>query len=161
MARYPPTPLKAILTSCAVALALVIGQSASFGAAAEDHYFSLKKIFPNGKCSPVVPNYELMVGGFPGGEITKFRIHDDQGKVVEIISTFVNEDRSQGAIVGADEGRAARPAQRIGTHDGRELIDGAAHVRHEAVPVGALEAQLDLIVAASGVHARQTQCDPP
>jgi hypothetical protein len=101
MTRYIPTPLKAVLPRYAVALALVIGQCASFAAAAEDHYFSLKNIFPNGKCSPVVPNYELMIGGFPGGEITKFKIHDDQGAVVEVITTFVNEDHSQWAIVGS------------------------------------------------------------
>ena len=96
-----PTPIKAVLSRSAVALALVIGLSASFGAGAEDHYFSLKNIFPNGKCSPIVPNYELMIVGFAGGKITKLKIYDDQRKVVEIISTFVNEDRSQWAIVGS------------------------------------------------------------
>ena len=101
MTRYVPTPFKAVLTRCAVGLALIIGQGASFGTAAEDHYFSLKNVFPNGKCSPVVPNYELMIVGFAGGEITKFKINDDRGKVVEVISTFVNEDRSQWAIVGS------------------------------------------------------------
>ncbi len=101
MTRYLPTPIKAVLPRYAVALTLVIGQSASFGAEAGDHYFSLKNVFPNGKCSPVVPNYELMISGFPGGEITKFKIHDDQGAVVEVITTFVNADRSQWAIVGS------------------------------------------------------------
>ena len=92
--------LKAALTRGAVALALIIGPGASFAATADNDWFSLKKIFPNGKCSPVIPNYELMVAGFAGGEFTKYRIHDDQGKVVEVISTFVNRDRDQWAIVG-------------------------------------------------------------
>ena len=68
---------------------------------ADNHYFSLKKIFPSGRCSPVILNYELMNIGFAGGEITKFKIHDDQGKVIEVISTFVNKDRDQWAIVGS------------------------------------------------------------
>ncbi len=84
----------------AVALALVIGLSSSFGAKADNNYFSLKKIFMNGKCSPVIPYYELMIAGFAGGEFTNYKIHDDQGKVVEVISTFVNKDRDQWAIVG-------------------------------------------------------------
>ena len=61
----------------------------------------MKKIFPDGKCSPVILNYELMIAGFAGGEFTKFKIHDDQGNVVEVISTFVNKDRDQWAIVGS------------------------------------------------------------
>ena len=100
MSSYVPIQFKAILIRGAVALALVIGLSTSFGATADNHYFSLKKIFPNGKCSPVILNYELMIAGFAGGEITKFKIHDDHGKVVEVISAFVNKDRDQWAIVG-------------------------------------------------------------
>ena len=49
---------------------------------------------------PVIPNYELMIAGFAGGEFTKYKVHDDQGKVVEVISTFVNKDRDQWATVG-------------------------------------------------------------
>ena len=60
----------------------------NFGAKAENNYFSLKRIFPSGKCSPVIPNYELMVAAFAGGEITRYKIHDDQGDVVEVISAF-------------------------------------------------------------------------
>ena len=101
MSSYVPIQFKAVLIRGAVALALVIGPSTSFGAKADNHYFSLKKIFPNGKCSPVILNYELMNTGFAGGEITKFKIHDDQGKVIEVISTFVNKDRDQWAIVGS------------------------------------------------------------
>ena len=101
MSSYVPIQFKAILIRGAVALALVIGLSTSFGAKADNHYFSLKKIFPNGKCSPVILNYELMNIGFAGGEITKYKIHDDQGNVVEVISTFVNKDRDQWAIVGS------------------------------------------------------------
>ncbi len=100
MSSYVPIQFKAILIRGAVALALVIGLSTSFGAKADNHYFSLKKIFPNGKCSPVILNYELMNIGFAGGEITTFKIHDDQGKVIEVISTFINKDHDQWAIVG-------------------------------------------------------------
>ena len=96
-----PVQFKAVLTRGAVALALVVGPGASLGARANDDYFSLKKIFPDGKCSPVIPNFELMVAGFAGGEFTKLNIHDDQGNVVEVISSFVNKDRDQWAIVGS------------------------------------------------------------
>jgi hypothetical protein len=95
-----PIRFKAVLGRGAAALALVIGLGASFGARAEYDYFSLKKIFPDGKCSPVIPNYELMISGFTGGEVTIYKIHDDQGEVVEVISTFVNRDHDQWAIVG-------------------------------------------------------------
>ena len=101
MSSYVTFQCKAVLTRGAVALALVIGLGTSFGAKADNNYFSLKKIFPNGKCTPVIPNYELMIAGFAGGEFTKYRIHDDQGKVVEVISTFVNKARDQWAIVGS------------------------------------------------------------
>lgn len=103
MSSYVPVQFKAVLIRGAVALALVIGLSTSFGAEAEaeNHYFSLKKIFPNGKCTPVIPNFELMIAGFAGGEITKFKIHNAQGQVVEVISTFVNKDRDQWALVGS------------------------------------------------------------
>jgi hypothetical protein len=101
MSSYVPIQFKAVLIRGTVALALVIGLSTSFGAEADNHYLSLKKIFPNGKCSPVIPNYELMIAGFAGGEFTKYKINDDQGKVVEVISSFVNKDRNQWALVGS------------------------------------------------------------
>lgn len=101
MSSDAPIQCQAVLARGAVALALVIGLSTSLGARADDTYFSLKKIFPNGKCSPVIPNYELMIAGFAGGEFTKYKIHDDQGEVVEVISTFVSKDRDQWAIVGS------------------------------------------------------------
>ncbi len=101
MSNHVPIQFKAVLIRVAVALALVIVLSTSFGAKTDNHYFSLKKIFPNGKCSPVIPNYELMIAGFAGGEFTKYKIHDDQGMVVEVISTFVNKDRDQWALVGS------------------------------------------------------------
>ena len=41
-----------------------------------------------------------MVSLFAGGEFTKFKIHDNQGRVVEVISTLVNQDRDQWVIVG-------------------------------------------------------------
>ena len=101
MSSCVPIQVKSVLIRGAVALALVIGTGTSFGAMADNHYLSMKKIFPDGKCSPVIPNYELMIAGFAGGEFTKFKIHDDQGNVVEVISTFVNKDRDQWAIVGS------------------------------------------------------------
>ena len=100
MSSHVPIRFKAVLVRGAVALALVIGPGMSFGAQADTHYFSLKKIFPDNKCSPVFPNFELMVAGFAGGEHTKYMIHDDPGRVVEVISAFVNKDRDQWAIVG-------------------------------------------------------------
>ena len=70
-------------------------------AAADDHYFSLKEIFPNGKCTPVIPNFELMKAGFPDGEITQYKIYDSQGLIVEIITSFISKDRDQWALVGS------------------------------------------------------------
>lgn len=101
MFNYTPLGLKTVLITAAMALPLFTGQSASFGAKEGGDYFSLKKIFPQSKCSPVIPNFELMVAGFDGGEFTKYKIHDDQGRVVEIISTFVNKERDQWVIVGS------------------------------------------------------------
>ncbi len=73
---------------------------AAFQAGAGDHYISLKEIFPSGKCSPVIPNFELMQAGFSEGEITQFKIYDSQGEVVEVITSFINKDRDQWALVG-------------------------------------------------------------
>ena len=69
-------------------------------AKAGDHYVRLSKIFPTGKCSPVIPNFELMIAHFAGGELTEHKIKDDQGEVVEVITTFINKDRDQWATVG-------------------------------------------------------------
>lgn len=85
----------------ATLLALVLLMAMPFGAEAEDHYFSLKKVFPNGKCSPVIPNFELMQTGFADGEITQYKIHDSEGKVVEIITSFISKGRDQWALVGS------------------------------------------------------------
>ena len=82
-------------------LILVFGSALFSAAKADHHYYSLKKVFPNGKCSPVAPNYELLIAGFAGGEITKFKIHDAHCKVVEVISTLINKERDQWAIVGS------------------------------------------------------------
>ena len=84
----------------AILLAVML-QAAPIGAGAEIHYFSLKEIFPSGKCSPVIPNFELMRAGFTDGEITQYRIHDSEGEVVEVITSFVSEDRDQWALVGS------------------------------------------------------------
>lgn len=70
------------------------------GTEADDHYFSLKEIFPNGKCSPVIPNFELMKARFTDGEITQYKIHDNQGQLVEVITSFINKDGDQWALVG-------------------------------------------------------------
>ena len=108
MSSYVPVQFKAVLIRGAVALALVIGlstsfgaPSTSFGARAADHYISLSKIFPIGKCSPVIPNFEVMISQFAGGELTEHKIHNDRGEVVEVITTFINKDRDQWATVGS------------------------------------------------------------
>ena len=67
---------------------------------AEGHYFSLKKIFPNGKCSPVIPNFESMKTGFTGGQITQYKINDSEGRTVEVITSFISKERDQWALVG-------------------------------------------------------------
>ena len=94
-------PFKAVLIRGAFALALVIGLGTSFGARADDHYVSLSKIFPVGKCSPVIPNFEVMVSQFAGGELTEHKIHNGQGEVIEVITTFINQERDQWATVGS------------------------------------------------------------
>ena len=99
MSSDAPIRFKAVLIRGAVALALVIGLSASFGAKAGDHYVRLSKIFPTGKCSPVIPNFELMESYFVGGELTEHKIQDDQGEVIEVITTFINKDHDQWATV--------------------------------------------------------------
>ena len=93
-------PFKAVLVRGVFALALVIGLGMSFGARAGDHYVSLSKIFPVGKCSPVIPNFEVMVSRFAGGELTEHKIHDGRGEVIEVITTFINKERDQWATVG-------------------------------------------------------------
>ena len=81
--------------------AMMVLLVAPAGARAGDHYFSLKIIFPDGKCSAVILNFELMMAGFAGGELTEYKIHDDDGGVVEVITAFVSKDRDQWAIVGS------------------------------------------------------------
>jgi hypothetical protein len=100
MSSYVPIQFKVVFALGAVTLALVFGLSASFGAKADDHYISLSKIFPIGKCSPVIPNFEVMISQFAGGELTEHKIHNDQGEVIEVITTFINRDRDQWATVG-------------------------------------------------------------
>ncbi len=85
----------------AALLALAVLAAMPCGAAADVHYFSLKKVFPSGKCSPVIPNFELLQAGFKGGEITQYKIYDSEGKVVEVLTSFVNKDRDQWALVGS------------------------------------------------------------
>jgi len=72
-----------------------------FEAVADAHYFSLKKVFPDGKCSPIIPHFEAMKAGFTGGEITRYKIYDAQGRMVEVISSFISKDRDQWALVGS------------------------------------------------------------
>ena len=81
--------------------AMMVVLAAPAGARADSHYVSLSKIFPTGKCSPVIPNFELMMAHFAGGEFTEHKIHDDHGEVVEVITTFINKDRDQWATVGS------------------------------------------------------------
>ena len=81
-------------------MAFFIGPGTSFGAKAADHYISLTNIFPSGKCSPVIPNFEAMISRFAGGELTEHKIRNDQDEVIEVITTFINKDRDQWATVG-------------------------------------------------------------
>ncbi len=101
MSSYLPIQFKAVLIGGTVALALIMGLSTSFGAKAGDHYIPLSKIFPAGKCSPIIPNFEVMISQFAGGELTEHKIHNDQGEVIEVITTFINKDRDQWATVGS------------------------------------------------------------
>ncbi len=80
---------------------MMVSLALSFGARADLHYYSLKKVFPSGKCSPVIPNFEAMKAGFTDGEITQYKIRDDQGRVVEVITSFINKDRDQWVLVGS------------------------------------------------------------
>jgi len=82
----------------AVVLVLLAGP---FAARADGHYFSLKKIFPSGKCSPIIPNFEVMKAGFIGGEITYYKIHDTHGRLIEVITSFISKDRDQWVMVGS------------------------------------------------------------
>jgi len=101
VSSYLPILFKAVLIRGAVALALVIGPGTSFEAKAGDHYVSMSKIFPVGKCSPVIPNFEVMISRFAGGELTEHKIHNDRGEVIEVITTFINKARDQWATVGS------------------------------------------------------------
>ena len=101
MFSYVPIRSKAIHIRGAAAMAFVICLITPFGAKASDHYVPLTKIFPAGKCSPVIPNFEFMIAQFTGGELTEHKIHNDRGEVVEVITTFINKDRDQWATVGS------------------------------------------------------------
>ncbi len=80
---------------------IALAMSLSFGARADDHYFSLSKIFSKGKCTGVVLNFELLKDGFKGGEFTQHKILDARGEATETISTFINKERGQWAMVGS------------------------------------------------------------
>ncbi len=101
MSSYVPIQFRAVLIRGAVALAFVIGLSTSLEAKAGDHYISLSKIFPDGKCSPVILNFDVMISRFAGGELTQYKIHNGQSEVIEVITTFINKDRDQWATVGS------------------------------------------------------------
>ncbi len=101
MPSYVAIQFRAVLVRGAVALALIIGSSTSFAAKADDHYISLSKIFPVGKCSAVIPNFEVMISQFAGGELTEHKIQNDRGEVIEVITTFINKNRDQWATVGS------------------------------------------------------------
>ena len=82
-------------------IAPAISLGAFSGAKADNHYFSLSKVFPKGKCSAVITNFELLKAGFKGGEFTQHKFLDDHGEVTEVISTFINKERDQWVIVGS------------------------------------------------------------
>jgi len=85
----------------AILLALTMLLAVPFEAGADLHYFYMKKVFPGGKCSPVIPNFEVLRAGFIDGEITQYKINDSEGRVVEVITSFISEDRDQWALVGS------------------------------------------------------------
>ncbi len=101
MSSYVAIQFKTVFVRSVVPLALIIGSSISFGAKADDHYIPLSKIFPVGKCSAVIPNFEVMISQFAGGELTEHKIRNEQGEVIEVITTFINKDRDQWATVGS------------------------------------------------------------
>jgi len=84
-----------------ILLAVITLLAMPFGAGADLHYFSMKQVFPSGKCSPVIPNFEVLRAGFVDGEITQYKINDSKGKVVEVITSFINKERDQWALVGS------------------------------------------------------------
>lgn len=84
-----------------ILLAVIMLLAVPFGAGADVHYFSMKQVFPSGKCSPVIPNFEVLRAGFIDGEITQYKINDSEGKVVEVITSFINKERDQWALVGS------------------------------------------------------------
>ncbi len=86
----------AVFVQAALAIALV-----PIGARAADHYVPLSEIFPAGKCSPVIPNFEVLVARFAGGELTEHKIQNGQGEVIEVITTLINKDRDQWVTVGS------------------------------------------------------------
>ncbi len=101
MSSYLPIQFKTLVIRGAVTMLLATGMSMSFGARATEHFVPLTKIFPIGKCSPVIPNFEVMVSQFAGGELTEHKIQNDRGEVIETITIFINKNRDQWAIVGS------------------------------------------------------------
>ncbi len=106
MSSHAAIQFKFVFARGAAAMALMVtlsavALSASFAAKADDHYISMSEIFPSGKCSSIIPNYELMISRFAGGELTEHNIQNDQGEVIEVITTFINKDRDQWATVGS------------------------------------------------------------
>jgi len=71
-----------------ILLAVITLLAMPFGAGADLHYFSMKQVFPSGKCSPVIPNFEVLRAGFVDGEITQY-------------TSFINKERDQWALVGS------------------------------------------------------------
>jgi len=94
-------PFEFVRVFIVTVLVLMLAVNTPYVALADDHYISLSKIFPNGKCSPMAPNFELMTASFKGGEMTQHKIHDDKGELVETITTFINKERDQWAMVGS------------------------------------------------------------
>jgi len=82
-----------------ILIAAVVAMAALGSARADSHYFSLSKIFPKGKCAGIFPNFELLKAGFPGGEITEYKIRDNTGNVMETLTTLINKQRDQWVTV--------------------------------------------------------------
>ena len=82
-----------------ILIAAVVVMVALGGARADDHYFSLSKVFSKGKCAGIFPNFELLKAGFLDGEITEYKIRGAGGDVIETLTTLISKQRDQWVTV--------------------------------------------------------------
>jgi len=96
---------KAAFITGVIVLSGIFGLGLISVAEADHHFIPMSKFFPKGKCSPMIPTFELMAASFTGGEITEYKIRNDRNEVIEVITAFINKDRDQWAIVGSRRAR--------------------------------------------------------